>query len=252
MNTALLRKVRKGILNLPNLLQGYNLYVNRDKLDLINLTFRQFFPQARSFADLGGVWKVNAAYTLHTLKTFSIDRAILVDTDYPPALLTKLKQYKNLEVAQGDFGSQSVVDRVGAIDVIFLFDVLLHQANPDWDMILERYSRNCSCFITYNQQYIQGETTIRLTDLPFEQYIKLVSDHGAEISRYVYDHKEEIHPDFNKPWKDIHNITQWGVTDKGLRETMNRLGYREVFFKNYGMFIDLPAFENHALVFVRK
>ncbi len=251
MTTALWRKALKGFRNLPNLLQGYNIYVNRDKLRLIDLAFEKFCPQAKSFADLGGVWNVNAAYTLYMLKTFSIERGVLADTDFPPGLKEKLRQFPNLEVVPEDFGSQAVIKKVGVVDVIFLFDVLLHQANPDWNEVLERYSQNCSCFVIYNQQFIQGDESIRLTNLPFEKYIELVSDHG-EVTRYVYDHKEEIHPVFQKPWKDIHNITQWGITDKGLRSTMARLGFREVFYKNYGMFIDLPAFENHAFIFVRK
>ena len=32
---------------------------------------------------------------------------------------------------------------------------------------------------------------------------------------------------------------------------MKQLGFREVFYRNYGRFSDLPAFENHAFVFVR-
>jgi len=246
------RKLRKFVRNLPNLYQGYNIYVNRDKLGLIDAAFKEFCPQACSFADLGGVWKVNAAYSVYTIKKHPIDRAFLVDTDIPPALAAKLKQFSNLEMIRGDFTSPSIIETAGKVDIIYLFDVLLHQANPDWDQILERYSRNCSCFVIYNQQLVRGEETIRLTDLPFDEYISLVSEHGKEISRYVYDHKEEIHPKFNKPWKDIHNITQWGITDRGIRNTMTRLGFKEVFYRNYGMFINLPAFENHAFIFLQS
>ncbi len=246
------RKLRKFVWNLPNLFQGYNIYVNRDKFGLIDTAFKEFRPQARSFADLGGVWKVDAAYSVHTIKNHPIDRAFLVDTDIPPALEEKLKQFSNLEMIRGDFTSPAIIETAGKVDMIYLFDVLLHQANPDWDQILERYSRNCSCFVIYNQQLVRGEETIRLTDLPFDEYISLVSEHGKEITRYIYDHKEEIHPKFNKPWKDIHNITQWGITDRGLRNTMARLGFKEVFYRNYGMFINLPAFENHAFIFLRS
>lgn len=246
------RKLRRVVRNLPNLWQGYNIYVNRNKLSLIDTVFRQFYPQARSFADFGGVWKINAAYSIHTIKKYQINKSFLVDTDIPSTLITKLKRFNNLQVIKGDFASSSVIEKVGNVDVIYLFDVLLHQANPDWDQILERYSCNCSCFVIYNQQFIRGDETIRLTDLPFGEYISIVSDHGEDITRYIYDHREEIHPKFNKPWKDIHNITQWGITDRGLRNTMTRLGFKEVFYRNYGMFINLPAFENHAFIFLRS
>lgn len=252
ITASILRKSRNAIRNLPNLFQGYNIYVNRDKLALIETVFKSMYPQARSFADLGGVWKVNAAYSIHTLRKFQIKRSFLVDTDIPSGLSIKLKRFNNLEVINGDFASPAVIANIGNIDAVYLFDVLLHQANPDWDQILECYSKNCSCFVIYNQQYIQGEKTVRLTDLPFEEYISLVSDHGKEMTRYIYDHKDEIHPKFNKPWRDIHNITQWGITDQGLRQKMSELGFKEVFYKNYGMFINLPAFENHGFVFVRE
>ncbi len=251
MDSSISRKLRRAFRNLPNLLNGYNIYVNRDKLDLIDLALCELNPQAKSFADLGGVWKVNAAYSLHAMKNAHIDHGMLVDTDIPQTLTTKLQRFQNLQVLQGDFADQSVVDRIGKVDMIFFFDVLLHQANPDWNQVIERYADNCPCFVIYNQQYIQGDETVRLTNLPFEEYIELASDHGKDLTRYIYEHKEEIHPKYKKPWKDIHNITQWGITDQGLRQTMTRLGFKEVFFKNYGMFIDLAAFENHAFIFMR-
>ena len=252
MNSLISRKLRKLIRNLPNLSQGYNIYVDRDKLSLIDLTFREILPQARSFADLGGVWKVNAAYTIHTLKKYHIERSFLVDTDISGPLTLRLRQFSNLAVINDDFASPFVVEKAGNVDVLFLFDVLLHQANPDWDEILERYAAHCSCILIYNQQFVQRDETIRLTDLPLDQYIALASDHNYELTRYIYEHRNEIHPRFKKPWKDIHNIAQWGITDRTLRETMTRLGFREVLFRNHGIFINLPAFENHAFVFVRR
>ncbi len=252
MENSVQRKFQKALRNLPNLLHGYNIYVNRDKLNLIKLTFTELNPHAKSFADLGGVWKVNAAYSLYTIRNFQISRGILIDTDYPQTIRTRLSKYRNLQTVRGDFSDPSIIQAVGQVDIVFFFDVLLHQANPDWDQVIERYSTNCSCFVVYNQQYVRGQETIRLTDLPLEEYLDLTSDHGEDITRYIYKHKEEIHPTYKKPWRDIHNITQWGITDRGLRETMSRLGFKEVFYKNYGMFINLPAFENHAFVFIRK
>jgi len=63
-------------------------------------------------------------------------------------------------------------------------------------------------------------------------------------------HADEIHPHYGKPWKDMHNIFQWGITDEDIRTTMRKLGFQEVFFHNYGQFSHLVAFENHAFIFV--
>ncbi|MDI6765825.1 MAG: hypothetical protein QME52_03270 [Bacteroidota bacterium] len=251
MAATLYRKITKAMRNLPNLLQGYNIYVNRDKLHLINLTFKTISPEAESFADLGGVWKVNAAYTFHTLKNFTIKRGVLVDTDYPIRFYKKLKNYQNLQIIRGDFMEKSVVKAIGKVDVLYFFDVLLHQANPNWNEVLEVYSHVAQCFVIYNQQFIQGDETIRLTDLPLERYIELTSDYRKEFYKYVYEHRLDIHPEYHKPWIDIHNISQWGITDKNLRNVMTDLGYKEIYFYNHGRFLNLPAFENHAFVFKR-
>lgn len=252
MNPRLFHKIVRACRNLPNLLEGYNLHVDPDKLRLIDLTFRKAFPEAKSFADLGGVWKVNAAYTVHTLKRFEIERGILIDTDYPRGLKERLRAFPQLTVAEADFGSAETAKAVGNVDVTYMFDVLLHQANPNWDEILAMYAAASRCMVIYNQQYVRGEEAVRLTNLPFDQYVEVTSGYGYELARYAFDHKSEIHPQYNKPWGDIHNITQWGITDKALRETMADLGYREVYFANHGRFLDLPAFENHAFIFRRE
>lgn len=246
-----LRRFTKAMRNLPNLFQGYNIFVNRDKLRLIDLTFNSLSPRARSFADLGGVWKVNGAYSVHTLRHHRIERGILIDTDIPQALTSRLSRYPQLEVIRGDFTSQRTVDAVGEIDVVFLFDVLLHQAHPHWDEVLALYSKIAPCIVIYNQQFTRGEEAIRLTELPLSEYVELVPDFRLDVYKYVFDHKTEMHPTYGKMWGDIHNIFQWGITDSALRTTMKRLGYEEVFYANFGRFSELSAFENHAFGFVR-
>ncbi len=245
------RKIRKLLKNCPALLMGYNSYVDADKLRLIDKTFQSIRPEARSFADLGGVWKVNAAYSRYTLRKHKPERGVLVDTDFPSRLYEKLVRTKGLETIHGDFGAEEILARIGQVDVAYFFDVLLHQANPSWDFILKRYSSICPCFVVFNQQFVEGEGTIRLTDLPLEEYLRIAPRGRDHVYRHVYQHANEIHPAYGKPWRDIHNIFQWGITDKGLRAQMEKLGYRERFFANYGQFSDLPAFENHGFIFTR-
>lgn len=252
MTPKTLRRAAKALRNIPNLWHGYNIYVNRDKLQLIDYTFGEVFPDAKSFADLGGVWKVNAAYSVHTMKRRRVERGVLVDTNYPQGLKERLQRYPGLSVVEGDFSLAETARVVGKVDVVYFFDVLLHQANPDWDDVLKVYANLSPCFVIYNQQFVRGEEAVRLTDLPFEQCIELVSDLRYDTYRYIYDHKTEMHPQYHKPWGDIHNVFQWGITDKVLRDTMSKLGYEEVLFKNYGRFLDLSAFEDHAFIFRRK
>lgn len=251
MHNRQLRRFTKAIRNLPNLLQGYNVFVNRDKLRLIDHTFNSIYPHAKSFSDLGGVWRVNGAYSVHTLRHHRIERGILIDTDISQELKNRLKQYPQLEVIRGDFASRQTADAVGGVDVVYFFDVLLHQAHPHWDEVLAIYSKVSPCIVIYNQQFTRGEEAIRLTELPLSEYVELVPDSRLDVYKYVFDHKSEMHPTYGKLWGDIHNIFQWGITDRALRTTMKYLGYEEAYYANYGRFSDLSAFENHAFVFVR-
>jgi hypothetical protein len=149
-------KIRKLLKNSPALLRGYNPYVDADKLRMIDLTFTSIRPDARSFADLGGVWKVNAAYSRYTLRKHRLERGVLVDTDFPPGLEGKLLQFKHLEIIRGDFTAETTLDRIGTTDVAYFFDVLLHQANPSWDEVLRRYASCAACLVVFNQQYVGG------------------------------------------------------------------------------------------------
>ncbi|MCK5573360.1 MAG: hypothetical protein KAJ12_11400, partial [Bacteroidetes bacterium] len=108
-----LRKTKRLFRNTPNLARGYNLYVNRDKLRLIDHTFTAVSRDARSFADLGGVWRVNAAYTRYILKRYPVERAMLVDTDYPEKLKRRLNRILNLKLIAGDFADQTMPATVG-------------------------------------------------------------------------------------------------------------------------------------------
>jgi hypothetical protein len=104
--------------------------------------------------------------------------------------------------------------------------------------------------VIYNQQWTQSPHSIRLLDLPLEEYTRVTSARRADVYRHVYSMGSALHPEYGKPWRDIHNIAQWGITDGDLREVLRTCGYREVHFENFGRFLGLPAFENHAFIFV--
>lgn len=246
----LARRILKGINNLSNIISGNSIYVDKNKLQLITDTFRNF--NFNSFADLGGVWKVNAAYTLFTLKKFKIERSFIVDTDFNIKADQKLAVFHNVLKIHGDFSKDEVIQKIAKVDAVFLFDVLLHQANPDWDEILTKYSKITGCFIIYNQQWIASDVTFRLTNLELEEYKKIMPWQRDSLFEYVYDHKSEINEKHNKPWKDIHSIFQWAISDKDLRKKMRDLGYKEFFYKNYGSFSNSKSFENHAFVFINN
>ena len=218
----LFKRIKKGIRNLPNIARGFNIYVDMDKLRLIDQTFRVCYPSAKSFADLGAVWHVDAAYTFYILKNFQIDRAFLVDTHFNPRVNKRASQYASLTPIKDNFGSSTVQRKIHHVDVVLMFDVLLHQVSPDWDEILKAYSAVADCFVIFNQQYIASEKTFRLTNLALNSYKEVVPTRRGELYDFIFAHRNETNGDYGRAWIDIPDIFQWAITDKDLRLLMKR------------------------------
>ncbi len=205
----------------------------------------------RSFADLGGLWAVNGSYTFHALAHHEVERAVLVDEGYwTESTQRRADRYPQLQLVQGDFGRPEVRDRVGEVDAIFLFDVLLHQVAPDWDEILALYAPMTRCFCIVNPQWTHGPDTVRLLDLGDEEYLASVPpqpNHHEVLAR-----PDAIHPDHGRPYRDVHEIWQWGIEDRSLIAALESLGFRIVYYENAGRWGELERFEDHGFVFIRE
>ncbi|MDJ0633114.1 MAG: hypothetical protein QNJ34_07980 [Xenococcaceae cyanobacterium MO_188.B29] len=223
---------------------------NFNKKRLIDYAYGCCQPVPTSFADLGGIWNVDGAYTLYTLHKYGAKSAFLVDTNFTDTFHKKSRSEDSLKLIQGNFGEKSVAEQIGKVDAIFLFDVLLHQVKPDWNEILEIYSKHTNYFLVYNQQWIGSENTVRLIDLGRDEYLKN-TPHTEESPncKAVFEKMNEIHPQHKRIWRDIHNVWQWGITDRDLLRHMENLGFKMQWYKNFGRFASLPNFENHAFVF---
>ncbi len=221
-----------------------------DKLKLIDFAFSNL--PLKSFADLGGVWGVNAGYTFYTLKNYTVARACLVDTNFNEIVRQEKKKYPRLQIIEGNFGDPAVAATVGRVDVIFLFDVLLHQVKPDWDEILQMYASRTNTFIIFNQQYVDAARTVRLLDLGKEEYFRIIP-HSIEEGQYrqVFEKMYEMHPVHNRIYRDIHNVWQWGITDADLRAKMSELGFEMKYYRDCGFLGDITSFKNMAYVFTR-
>lgn len=222
-----------------------------DKLHLIDYACRN--AKIESFADLGGVWGVNGGYTFYGIKKHKIKTAFLVDTDFTKEVLKKSKKHRGLTLINANFGDRNVIPQIGKVDAIFLFDVLLHQVNPDWDEILQMYAASTRCFVIYNQQFIASEKTVRLLDLGYEEFFQNVPRaKDNPLYNEVFEKMYEIHLRHNRIWRDIHNIWQWGIVDEDLFAKMKELGFTLQYYKNCGQFYNLKNFENHAFVFKKN
>jgi hypothetical protein len=220
-----------------------------EKKDLIDFACERF--QIRSFADLGGVWNVDGGYTFYALQRGQIEKAFLVDTDFTEKVGELQAAWPVLQLIEGNFGSEAIIQKIGNVDAVMFFDTLLHQVNPDWDKVLESYAPLAKCFLIFNQQF-KGDRTVRLLDLGEEEYFKNVPhEKNQEPYKSVFQKMYEIHAKHQRIYRDIHNIWQWGITDDDLIDRMKALGFKLLLYKNAGKLFNLENFESHGFVFKR-
>jgi hypothetical protein len=210
----------------------------------------------KSFADLGGVWGVDGEYTFYAMETHKIETAFLVDITFTEALLQRKQKYPGLKIISGNFGDTGVARQIEDVDAVILFDVLLHQVNPDWDNILEIYASRTKSFLIFNPQFIASNRTVRLLDLGEDKYfMNIPHTKDEEPYKTVFEKMYEIHPrpqyQQRRIYRDIHDIWQWGIIDEDLIAKMKSLGFSLQYFRNHGKFNKLANFENHAFAFGR-
>ena len=162
--------------------------LNPDKLQLID--FAQQRLNMTSFADLGGVWNIDGGYSFYALGYETIKSGVLVDTDFTSAVFERQKRFPHLRLVEKNFGDPGILNHVGKIDAVFLFDTLLHQVYPDWDVILRLFSEVSRIFLIFNQQYVNLPKTTSVnnplyTQIPDRIFSKtLTLSGGATPSLY--------------------------------------------------------------------
>ncbi len=205
---------------------------------------------AASVADLGGVWAVDGGYAFHAAGRPGVGRVALVDEDFTETVTARAARGRVVELIGGNFGDPRVAERVGRVDVVLLFDVLLHQVRPDWDDVLDLYAARTGCFVIVQPTYAGDGPAIRLLDLGVERYLAAVPD--VPIHHEALGRLEEINERRGRPWRDVHDIWQWGITDAALRAKLDRLGFAVAHHESPGRWRGLSEFDDSAYVFVRR
>lgn len=85
--------------------------------------------------------------------------------------MERAKKFNNLQLIKGAFNDKEIIKELGNVDAAIMYDILLHQVSPNWDEILEMYSKQISTLIIYNQNWI-GDNTVRFIDLGLDKYLK--------------------------------------------------------------------------------
>lgn len=217
------------------------------KQRLIDAVFSRIQP--RSFADLGGVWAVEAGYTFYGLENSSVERAVLVDTGITETVRKRAKGEPRLEMVEAPFGTPEAMARVDHVDAVFMFDVLLHQVKPNWDEVLRSYAEHTDAFLIVDPQWT-GQSTVRLLDLGLERYREVVPPMPMHDS--AWDQLDKINPQYGRPWRDIHEIWQWGIVESDVKDLLEELGFSLMYYEDAGSWNGLENFDNHAFGYVRK
>lgn len=219
--------------------------LSRRKLRAIDVAFQRV--GATTLADLGAVWAVDAGYSFYALDELGASRVVICDDTFTEAVISRQRQDPRVELVRGNFGTTEVAERIGEVDVILMFDVLLHQVDPDWDAILALYGTRTSC-IVLSGPWWRGSETVRLLDLGREEYLRTVP--RPDFHRPILDKLDTVNPQRGRPWRDVHDIWQWGITDRDLRTAMGELGFRLDHYENAGRWRGLERFDDSSYVFV--
>ncbi len=217
------------------------------KLRTIDAAFA--LPEVTSVADLGGVWAVDAGYSFHALERHAPERAVLVDEDITARVHERAAAFPQLELLEQNFGLPRTPSAIGPIGVVLLFDVLLHQVDPDWDEILRRYAPHARALAIVNPMYTASPHSVRLLDLGEQHYRRTVPP--QDNLNGLFGRLDEVNSQRGRPWRDVHDIWQWGITDGDLRSVMGDLGFHATFAEQHGRWRGLAAFEDCAYVFCR-
>lgn len=217
------------------------------KLRAIDYAFEQ--GGASTVGDLGGVWAVDGGYTLYAIDRHGAGRGVICDDDFTEPLLDRDREDDRLELVRGNFGRPETAAAVGEVDAILLFDVLLHQVAPDWDDILALYAPRTHAFVLAGPWW-NGDEGVRLVDLGREEYLASVPlpDFHAEI----WEKLDEHNPKRDRPWRDCHDIWQWGITEAELTARMEALGFELSHREHNGPWMGLDRFDDIGFVYTRR
>ncbi|MFQ6677350.1 MAG: hypothetical protein ACE5D0_03425 [Fidelibacterota bacterium] len=249
-----LKRVRKGIYGLwAKIAYGYPIYFDRSKKMLIDRLFELTDGDIKTIADLGGIYKIHGAYSFYTIQKHNVDKVIQVDTELTQEYLDLSKNNSKITSLELNFTDANAISKIVNVDAIYLFDVLLHQVDPDWDEVLELYSHKTKYFVIFNQMFNKTDKTIRLLDLGFDEYFQHVPfEREHPLSQHLINKTYKINAEHGKIWRDVHHVFQWGITVKDLIDKMEKMNFELLYRKFHGKFSYSDSFDDYAFIFQKN
>lgn len=204
---------------------------------------------ARSLVDCGGVWAVEAGYALHAADAHALDRVTVVDTGITDGVRDAATSRPSLRLEQANFGDPDVVGRVAPTDAVLLYDVLLHQVAPDWDEVFRMWAADARGVAVVQPFWHDADDVVRLVELGEERFLDTVPDEPNH--RALFGRLDEVHPAYDRPWRDVHEVWQWGIGVHALDRVARDLGLHRVVFVDDGPWMGLSSFRYQTAIYTR-
>lgn len=228
--------------------------LDAQKLELIDLAADRL--GCTSFVDLGGLWGVSGGYSVYAATAHDTHRVVLVDDDLhdrggcatPDARVVRERAagLPNLELLGGTMGEQRVRETIGHVDCVLFFDVLMHQVAPDWDELLAMWAPHTRAFAIVHPAWDRPEEVVRLTELERHEYLRLVP--SLPLHDDLHHHLDEENSRRGRPWRDAHDVWQWGIGDRALGDRLADLRFRTRLYADHGSWNGLPRFRKTVLL----
>ena len=88
----------------------------------------------------------------------------MVDAIWNKIAMASCIKREKITVIDGFFTDRELPGKIGTVDAVIFFDILLHLVSPNWDEVLKMYSKFTESFLIVNPQFFNSTTTVRLLD----------------------------------------------------------------------------------------
>ena len=228
-----------------------------EKLELLE-TAREL-TDFRSFADLGACWGVDGAYAFHAaaLCGKELDRAVIVDGHLTALTRERAKEHPRVDLVEALLGSQQALEAVDQVDALVMFDILLHQVDPDWDRFLLNWLPSTNVLIVFNQNWLKTPRTIRFVDRGVDwcyENVYVWEDEWntrARLESWFERHHER--DENGRLERDNHWYWQFGIRPLELINLLAKNGFELVYMKRHRHAFgrSRPWIVNDGLIFQR-
>jgi hypothetical protein len=206
----------------------------------------------KTSADLGACWGVDGGYSRYLLDKHGLERVAIVDQHVTDGTLSWAYNEPRAIPTQGLLGDDETIHRVGDVDVVIFFDVLLHQVAPDWDEVLAKWAPRAKYILIHNPMWTVGSETLRLPDHGFEWFkANVVYQNEARLKDW-FDRFDEFDGEQNKKKKDVHNFWQFGITQRDLLSRMMDLGFSCEYHSHFKSRVGKPWIQNFGYIFRKE